>query len=441
MTQKGSGGGGSPSGGSKADDPVMMPSTGGTGPDASGGAGSESSSGGDGSGGGDVAGGPVLIEEQEAGFCGVDGVIESTNAGFSGAGYANTDNRLGVEIEWAVVSSVEQTRTVTFRYAATGDRPAQLLLDGVKTDIIVDFPDTGDFTTWTEVTAQLDLVAGENRIILKATTTTGLPNIDTVQFEGDGLQATTCEREQMSGGPVTVWIAGDSTVANGNTPCPTGWGAFFGDQLSDQVTVNNWAVGGRSVRTWLYDVSDQMGGDNECVLNTDGSGQAIIQSRWTDMLSQMKEGDYLFIQFGINDGDTKCPRHVGTEQFKEEYIYMAQEAISRGVQPVLITPVSAIKCSGSTAVASRGFLTETKSVGQQLSVPVIDLHQLSIDLYNQLGFCPVPGGDVSASTTGPVGDFFCDDHTHFSDAGAQRMAELMAQAVKGTDLPLASELK
>jgi hypothetical protein len=32
-----------------------------------------------------------------------------------------------------------------------------------------------------------------------------------------------------------------------------------------------------------------------------------------------------------------------------------------------------------------------------------------VALYNQHAFCPIPGGDVSATTTGPVGAFFCDD--------------------------------
>ena len=31
-----------------------------------------------------------------------------------------------------------------------------------------------------------------------------------------------------------------------------------------------------------------------------------------DAATGMKAGDYLFIQFGINDGDSACPRHVGT---------------------------------------------------------------------------------------------------------------------------------
>jgi len=48
---------------------------------------------------------------------------------------------------------------------------------------------------------------------------------------------------------ITIWIAGDSTVANGSTPCPAGWGKHFGEQFGDLVTVVNSAVGGRSIQT------------------------------------------------------------------------------------------------------------------------------------------------------------------------------------------------
>jgi lysophospholipase L1-like esterase len=80
-------------------------------------------------------------------------------------------------------------------------------------------------------------------------------------------------------------------------------------------------------------------------------------------------------------------------------------------------------------------------VGDALGVPVIDLHALSVVLYNSLDFCPVAGGDVSAATDGPVGDFFCDDHTHFDRPGAEAMAALVAQAVRDQGLALQDYLR
>jgi len=252
---------------------------------------------------------------------------------------------------------------------------------------------------------------------------------------------------QGSGGvatdvPITIWLAGDSTVANGNTPCPVGWGKHFADEFNELVTVVNSAAGGRSVRTWLYEVTTEMGPDEECTVNEDANGDPILQARWTDMMAGMAEGDYLFVQFGINDGSATCDRHVGLERFKQEYAMMADVARSHGTTPVFLTPVSSIGCNSATAIGTRGaYVTATIEAGDENDVPVIDLHQLSVDLYNELAFCPVPGGDVSASTTGPVGDFFCDDHTHFSDAGSVSIGGLVAEAIGELGLPLAAYLK
>src|SRR6478736_1159427 len=204
------------------------------------------------------------------------------------------------------------------------------------------------------------------------------------------------------------------------------------------------AGGGGSVRTWLYDVQDTKDSAGECNLGKDAQGNPTVQARWTAMLNGMKSGDYLFIQFGINDGDSACPRHVGANAFKTSYGMLAQAAKDHGAQPVFITPVSQIACSGSTVskCTREPYVTATKEAGTQFGVPVIDLNLLSTTLYQSLGFCPIPGGsDVSASTTGAVGTFFCDDHTHFDTSGAVQIAGLVAQAVRDQKLGLAAYLK
>ena len=199
------------------------------------------------------------------------------------------------------------------------------------------------------------------------------------------------------------------------------------------------------MRTWLYNVQTTMDATGECVLERDANGDPTLQSRWSAMLnatSGMKTGDYLFIQFGINDSSATCDRHVGVEAFKTSYGVMAQAAKDRGAHPIFVTPLSMIRCSGTTEVGSREpYVMATKDAGTQYSVPVIDLHGLSVTLYTQHGFCPIPGGDVSATTTGPVGDFFCDDHTHLSSSGAVEIAGLVAQALRDQNIGLAAYLK
>jgi lysophospholipase L1-like esterase len=233
---------------------------------------------------------------------------------------------------------------------------------------------------------------------------------------------------------VTVWMAGDSTMSNPSGSCPVGWGSRFGSYLTSDVAVVNSAVAGRSVQTWLYDPN--------VTTTKDASGECVISprkysDRWQAMLNGMKGGDYLLIQFGINDGSSTCARHVGSARYQELLGMMAAEAKRRGAQPIFLTPVAAITCSGATPKGNRGFLTETLAAGTAGDVPVIDLHKLSYTLYNTLRLCP-NNGDY---TSGTVGAFFCNDHTHFEAEGARQIAGLVAKALRDQGIGLASYLK
>ena len=232
----------------------------------------------------------------------------------------------------------------------------------------------------------------------------------------------------------TVWMAGDSTMANPSATCPVGWGSQFGALFTTGVVVNNRAVAGRSIQTWLYEgnVTSTKDSSGECVLSS-----TTYSTRWQEMLTGMKSGDYLLIQFGINDGDTNCPRHVGTARYQQLMTTMAQAALARGAHPILLTAVAAITCSGSTAVKNRGFVTQTTAAGSATGSPVIDLQSLSVALYNSLKFCP-NNGDY---TTGTVGAFFCNDHTHFETYGAKQIATLVANALRTQNIALAAYLK
>jgi lysophospholipase L1-like esterase len=237
--------------------------------------------------------------------------------------------------------------------------------------------------------------------------------------------------------PEKVWLAGDSTMSNPQGSCPVGWGSQFDPLFNADVTVQNSAVAGRSIQTWLYEsnVKNTKDSTGECVVSP-----RTFHSRWQNMLNPttgMKAGDYLMIQFGINDGSRDCPRHVGSARYRELLAMMAKAAKDRGAIPIFLTPVSAIRCSGSTAVGTRGFLTETFDAGRAAGATVIDLHKLSYTLYNTLRLCP-NNGDY---TRGPVGAFFCNDHTHFEAAGARQIAGVVAKALRDQRIPLSSYLK
>jgi lysophospholipase L1-like esterase len=230
-----------------------------------------------------------------------------------------------------------------------------------------------------------------------------------------------------------VWLAGDSTMANPSATCPVGWGTEFDSLFHSNIVVNNLAVAGRSIQTWMYEgaVTSTIGSSGECTLSS-----TTPSTNWQKTLDGMKSGDYLLIQFGINDGDTACPRHVGTARYQSLMTTMANAAIARGAHPILLTAVAAITCSGSTAVKNRGFVTQTTAAGTATGAPVIDLQTLSINYYNSLGFCP----NNLDYTSGALGQFFCNDHTHFEAYGARRIMRLVSGALTTQKIDLASSL-
>lgn len=241
---------------------------------------------------------------------------------------------------------------------------------------------------------------------------------------------------------ITVWLAGDSTMAAGPTPCPVGWGTQFMPLFNSHVTVVNSAAGGTSLHTWLYSVLTTKDPNGECSLAKDAAGNPTLQPRWQNMLTGMKAGDYLFIEFGINDGGggmMTCPRYESPAQFEKTYEMMAQAAKDRGAQPILLTSTSFMQCTGATVTPNRGFGPETKAAAAAEGVPVIDLTQLSANLYTSLGLCP--NSLDFTSTTSAVGKFFCDDHTHFESAGAAQIAGVVAKALRDQNIGLAAYLK
>jgi lysophospholipase L1-like esterase len=382
--------------------------------------------------------------EAEAAPATCSGVIASNHAGFSGSGFCDGTNAVGAAAQFTVNASVSGAATVSVRFGngTTAARPADIIVNGARV-AATSFESTGAWATWATKSVSIPANSGSNTVRLSPTSAAGLPNIDYLDL-AVGPNPTPCPPPTPSPSPtssqprVTVWLAGDSTMANpSGSACPAGWGNQFAQYFNSNVTVRNSAIGGRSIQTWLYDpnVTSRKNSAGECIVNP-----VTYSTRWQAMLDStngMKAGDYLFIQFGINDGTSTCPRHVGSARYRELLGVMASAAKARGAHPVFLTPVAAIRCSGSTAVGNRGFITETNSAASANQVPVIDLHRLSYTLYNSLRFCPF-NGDYNS---GPVGGFFCNDHTHFEVAGARQIAGVVAKALRDQQIPIAAYLK
>ncbi len=128
-----------------------------------------------------------------------EGVSETINAGFESESYLNLDNAEDIPVSWNISADSDGIYAITFRYAngGTASRNMQLNINGSFVEWEEAFPATGGWTNWKEVTANLPLKQGVNRLTLTSLTGDGAPNLDwisvtatdEVEREGTPLKA------------------------------------------------------------------------------------------------------------------------------------------------------------------------------------------------------------------------------------------------------------
>ena len=134
----------------------------------------------------------LTIQENQPGYCSIDGTIDSDNAGYTYLGFSNTENSTGASISYQVVAD-EGSGFLAVQYAnGSSDRPANVIINGTSAVNPLSLPSTGSWTTWGSVLTTIELSEGKNNIILEATSSGGLPNIDYISVTGAGVSAGDC---------------------------------------------------------------------------------------------------------------------------------------------------------------------------------------------------------------------------------------------------------
>ncbi|GIX22442.1 MAG: hypothetical protein KatS3mg121_1225 [Gammaproteobacteria bacterium] len=135
----------------------------------------------------------LVLQENQTGFCGVDGSVDANNGGYTGAGFANTTNAAGTGVYWQVQVPAAGNYLLEWRYAngSANARPGELRVNG-QAAAQVNFPSTGSWTSWTVVQANVWLPAGSVALALVATGGEGLANIDSLSLTGNGASAAPC---------------------------------------------------------------------------------------------------------------------------------------------------------------------------------------------------------------------------------------------------------
>lgn len=138
--------------------------------------------------------GALTLQEQNSGFCRIAGSVDETeHSGYTGPAYANADNVSGKGITWQINAGAAGNYNIDIRFANGTEvtRPGELtVIDGIGKTL--SFDTTGAWTNWTTETVNMYLESGINTLILLATTSAGLPNIDSLTITGSAITPGPC---------------------------------------------------------------------------------------------------------------------------------------------------------------------------------------------------------------------------------------------------------
>jgi lysophospholipase L1-like esterase len=199
----------------------------------------------------------------------------------------------------------------------------------------------------------------------------------------------------------TVFIAGDSTVTDRDGGGDVSWGQVLPVFFKPGVAVANNGQSGETMKSFMNAL------------------------RLDKMLSQMKPGDYLFMQFIHNDSKASWPQtYVEPETTYKAYlkVYIA-EARLRGATPVLVTAMDrGARGTGAPTHGHGGYPQAMREVAQEEHVALIDLYSMSDTFYQSAG---ADAGKILA------------DGTHSTAYGGYEFAKCIVMGIKQNKLDLA----
>ena len=203
----------------------------------------------------------------------------------------------------------------------------------------------------------------------------------------------------------TVFLAGDSTVTDQPSEPYNSWGQMLPRFFKPGVAVANHAVSGGTLKSF------------------------IGEQRLAKVLSVLKPGDYLFIQFGHNDQKDKSADAGAFKSYTANLKKLITAAREHEAHPVLITPVSRrIYKDGMITNSLGDFPEAVRQLAKADNVPLIDLNASSAIFYDALGPSVAPRA------------FAPKDPTHHDDYGSYEIAKCVVDGIIADHLELANKI-
>lgn len=223
-------------------------------------------------------------------------------------------------------------------------------------------------------------------------------------------------------GRITLHLAGDSTMGEGleDRRPETGWGEFMQDRFDgERVLVSNYSKRGRSTRTFRS------------------------EGFWTALMANVREGDYVLVQFGHNDGSID-EQQTPPEEYRGNLTRFVSEIRAKNAFPVLATPivVRRFDADGSLRDTHGEYPDIVRSVASGTLTPLLDMQALSARVVSEYGlegsrqlFQHLAPGEHPNYPGGLA------DNIHLSPKGALLLAQSAAQGLKELGIPLAAYLR
>jgi lysophospholipase L1-like esterase len=198
--------------------------------------------------------------------------------------------------------------------------------------------------------------------------------------------------------PLTIYLVGDSTMTDQMMEPWGAWGMQFPRWFKPPVVIANYAESGESAASFFG------------------------EQRWPKLMSEIHPGDYVLIQFGIND------RTLSADLVHQYFTRFITETRAKGAIPVLVTSQNLLSGfwgpdgKGRETLGGYPYAMWETAVAEK--TPFIDLNSISIALYEAIGQDKLPLA-------------FTDGSTHQNGYGSYELAKCVVQACIDAKLPFA----
>ncbi len=240
----------------------------------------------------------------------------------------------------------------------------------------------------------------------------------TLEFTGEHPCVAGIEIKKADDLP-TIFLAGNSTVTDQENEPWASWGQMFPRFLKPEIVVANYAESGETLLAFKR------------------------EKRLQKLLSQMKAGDYLFIEFTHNDQKPGGNHLDAFTTYKEELKKYIVEARNKGGKPVLVTSMHRRKFDAKGQIINTldDYPEAMRQTAREENVPLIDLNAMSKQFYEAMG----PENSKKAfvhypANTFPGQDKALADDTHFNPYGAYELAKCIVKAIRESKMELSKYL-